>query len=532
MLALVVIAAILALASWEPEGSARPLRRAGGAAVLGGAAIALAAGLGTGPAQAGDAWWSWKDWDLGGTSAGSASLDLRQRYGVLDWPKTPRVAFTVSVTTPRPLRAVSLDGFDGEAFTLAQDSGTEAIPIEGGLIRPPAPPLAGSASGSEEVVQRVTMVGARTPIVLLSGRPESISGPFAGTADVVGDAIRVGTSLGPGDRYTVRTRVPQPSPTDLVNVRPLDASEAPEGATRLRPRLGGPPVDIPLWGSGAPEPDDAALGAYAPVRSLAREVAGDTAIQYAAVNRIEAHLRRLYVYDEAPPYPTSRPEDGGPSGDDIPPPLADFLLNSRRGFCQHFAGGMAVMLRSLGIPARVAVGYTGGRFDAAQDRYVVLDRDAHSWVEVWFPDQGWLPFDPTPGRSAPNPASVSSPDYSPTTFEVNLGGLVDEAVSPGTADDPASVTPTTPEPETAPAPAAASSTSDGGGGGWRWALLAPLALLLLAPAGRAGAARPRPPARRRARRGSSPPRASSRRRSARSAGRPRPPRPPASAPTP
>ncbi len=70
------------------------------------------------------------------------------------------------------------------------------------------------------------------------------------------------------------------------------------------------------------------------------------------------------------------------------PPLADFLFGSRRGYCQHFAGSMAVMLRSLGIPARVAVGYTGGRFDAKADAWVVTDRDAHSWVEVWLAGRG------------------------------------------------------------------------------------------------------------------------------------------------
>ena len=81
------------------------------------------------------------------------------------------------------------------------------------------------------------------------------------------------------------------------------------------------------------------------------------------------------------------------------------------------------MLRTVGIPARVAVGYTGGTFDSDSDRYRVLDRDAHSWVEVWFDGYGWLPFDPTPGRSAPNPASVSSPDYNPTPIDIDLGGL-------------------------------------------------------------------------------------------------------------
>jgi hypothetical protein len=57
---------------------------------------------------------------------------------------------------------------------------------------------------------------------------------------------------------------------------------------------------------------------------------------------------------------------------------------------------MAAMLRMLGIPARVAVGFTSGTFD--DGKWVVTDHEAHAWVEVWFPGEGWVPFDPTPGR--------------------------------------------------------------------------------------------------------------------------------------
>jgi hypothetical protein len=211
-------------------------------------------------------------------------------------------------------------------------------------------------------------------------------------------------------------------------------------------------------------------------------VVGDAATPYAAVNRIESHLRRRYIYNEQPPYPTSLPDGAGaPLGR---PPLADFLLVSREGFCQHFAGAMAVMLRSLGIPSRVAVGYGTGRFDTDRSAWVVLDRDAHSWVEVWFPGRGWLPFDPTPGRSAPNPASVSSPEYAPSQFEIDLGGLEDAAVDPP-EPEPGPVEEPAPKEAAAPAP-----SGDGGGPPWQWALLALLLPLAAIPTAR-GALRAR-----------------------------------------
>ncbi|WP_020674352.1 DUF3488 and transglutaminase-like domain-containing protein [Amycolatopsis nigrescens] len=74
--------------------------------------------------------------------------------------------------------------------------------------------------------------------------------------------------------------------------------------------------------------------------------------------------------------------------------LADFLLNGKRGFCEQFASSMGVMLRVLGIPSRVAVGFTNG-FPTADYR-TITSQDAHAWVEVYFGDRGWVSFDPTP----------------------------------------------------------------------------------------------------------------------------------------
>ncbi len=76
------------------------------------------------------------------------------------------------------------------------------------------------------------------------------------------------------------------------------------------------------------------------------------------------------------------------------------FLERRVGYCEQFAGSYAAMLRTIGIPTRVAVGYTPGTSDG-NGTYSVLGRNAHAWPEVWFDDIGWVPFEPTPGRGAP-----------------------------------------------------------------------------------------------------------------------------------
>jgi transglutaminase-like putative cysteine protease len=428
--------------------------------------------------KAGDAWWGWKDWEVGGgDEAAAADLDLSQSYGALDWPATPRVALTVSSESNLPLRAVVLEDFDGVAFQLAGpatgSTGERLARVENNAIElDPGP-----GSVGQEVSQRVKLVGASSRVLLLSGRPRRIEGPFSGTARLAAGAVQLEAPLEPGDGYTVRTTLPRPRPAELVEAGPFDPAAIPASSTRLRGGYGGDPVDVPAWGSGDPGPEDDALGPYAQVRDLARQVVGDAATPYAAVNRIESFLRRRYAYDEEPPFPTSLP-DGTASPADRPP-LVDFLMSSRRGFCQHFAGALAVMLRSVGIPSRVAVGYGTGRYDTERKAWVVLDRDAHSWVEVWFPGRGWLPFDPTPGRSAPNPASVSSPEYAPSPFDIDLGiegaAVEPPPQEPGPAEEAV-------EEQQEPPPAA--SPGQGGGPPWQWALLVLVVPLAAVPAAR------------------------------------------------
>jgi len=93
----------------------------------------------------------------------------------------------------------------------------------------------------------------------------------------------------------------------------------------------------------------------------------------------------------------------------MPDPLASFLFDVKAGHCEYFATAMTVVLRASGIPARMVTGFYGGRYVENGGYYVVRQGDAHAWVEVWFPEVGWLTFDPTP------------PDARPATLETAWG---------------------------------------------------------------------------------------------------------------
>ena len=92
-------------------------------------------------------------------------------------------------------------------------------------------------------------------------------------------------------------------------------------------------------------------------------------------------------------------------------PLSDFLFNVREGHCEYFASSMAIMLRTQGIATRVVNGFQTGEYNEAAGVYVVKQKDAHSWVEVYFPkENAWIPFDPTPfaGRTDAANAAASN----------------------------------------------------------------------------------------------------------------------------
>lgn len=134
------------------------------------------------------------------------------------------------------------------------------------------------------------------------------------------------------------------------------------------------------------------------ILALAREWAGDLlderrenparadALNLQLARRLAGQLRKRCTYsldlNEADPT-----RDG----------VDDFLFHMRKGHCEYFASALAVMCRLLDVPTRVAVGFTLSEYDAEAGRYVVRERDAHAWCEVFAPSAGWVLVDPTPG---------------------------------------------------------------------------------------------------------------------------------------
>ncbi len=128
------------------------------------------------------------------------------------------------------------------------------------------------------------------------------------------------------------------------------------------------------------------------VTDLAKQLTANAPTPYDKAIAIQEYLRQL-PYDPKIKLPTTGNYDA-----------VDYFLFIQKGYCDYFGTVMTIMLRSVGVPARLATGYLPGIYDYGQKRYQVYERDGHAWVEVYFPPYGWIDFEPTPGR-----ASISRP---------------------------------------------------------------------------------------------------------------------------
>ncbi|MBS1836780.1 MAG: transglutaminase domain-containing protein [Actinobacteria bacterium] len=120
------------------------------------------------------------------------------------------------------------------------------------------------------------------------------------------------------------------------------------------------------------------------VRNLAESIAGSSQSQFAKIRALEGWMGQHLTYSIDAPL--------APKGVDV---VDDFLFTSKVGWCEQIASSLVVMLREVGVPARLATGFAPGEADRSSGRFIVRERDAHAWTEVWFAGIGWVPFDPT-----------------------------------------------------------------------------------------------------------------------------------------
>lgn len=192
------------------------------------------------------------------------------------------------------------------------------------------------------------------------------------------------------------------------------------------------------------------------VAALAQSLTLTATTPYEKAKAIEGYLRTIPYNDniEAPP----------PNAD----PIEYFLFAIREGYCDYYATSMAMMLRSLGLPARTASGYAEGSFDEESGLYYVTERDAHTWVEMYYPGLGWVEFEPTAGESPlqrpsgdDTSATITRPPASPSDPTQGAG---DEANRPEEGGNP--FVPSDEESGDSLLP------------WWVWAILTPLLLVL------------------------------------------------------
>ncbi len=139
------------------------------------------------------------------------------------------------------------------------------------------------------------------------------------------------------------------------------------------------------------------------VRQLAIQLTATQPTPYDRAHAIEQYLRNTYPYTIDVPYP--------PTDQDL---VDYFLFDLRKGYCDYYASAMVVLARAAGLPARLAVGYATGTYNLSSERFIVTQEEAHSWVEIYFPGIGWVPFEPTAGRPGINRSAQSVQQPTPT----------------------------------------------------------------------------------------------------------------------
>ncbi|MFN0154216.1 MAG: transglutaminaseTgpA domain-containing protein [Gaiella sp.] len=351
------------------------------------AGAGTAAALGAAPSKAAV---DWRNWSMIDASRGKVGVQYvwDSNYDGVQFPKKPTTVLRVrSGTRALYWRASTLDLFTQDRWIesvvpLTIDRPTRAVP--GDVMR-----VAQAYERSGWIEQHVEIAALDDARLVAASEPVFLQAPSLPAVQyAVGGLLRSRDPLPRGTTYRVWSYAPTPGREALERSRPVYPTTS-EYYLRLdratAPFFGSPgraaQIDA-LFADDRYQP----LWPYKDMWELAEEITREAKSPYATAVAVEGWLRWSggFVYDEQPPLTTTAPA------------LVDFVTRTRAGYCQHYAGAMTVMLRMLGIPSRVAVGFTSGR--RRDGVWEIADRNAHAWVEAWFEGIGWVPFDPTPGR--------------------------------------------------------------------------------------------------------------------------------------
>jgi transglutaminase-like putative cysteine protease len=372
-----------------------------------------------------------------------ALLDTRNRTGEVTQVISPLVDirsslvnrsnslfFTVYSEQSHYWRLISLSVFDGRQWRPADQDLVEA----GGNLTAPHP--------QAEVVNYSVEIGRmRGKLVPSAYSPVSIEGSIGVGWAPGNETLVADDELERGNVFNFQSSILRPSADQL---RTATTSSAPDERS----------LELP---DGLP----------GEVRDLATEVTAGAATPYDQALLLQNWFQSEFQY--------SLQVQRGHSNDAI----SDFLEN-RIGYCEQFAGTFSAMARSLGLPARVVVGFTSGERQA-NGGFAVYGRQAHAWSEVWFDGFGWMPFEPTPGRGSPDAQdhtglAPAQQEGTVGTPGVNAGAPIDEN-PPTPTVRPGGGPPTTlnaAAPTTAPLRAA--SGGDGSSSPVVWIFLTAIAL--------------------------------------------------------
>ncbi len=265
-------------------------------------------------------------------------------------------------------RGVALDTFDNKRWSKSKKDFRESfVKLERGFFLIDYP-----QANAASTIQTIYLEPIDTPVLFALSRPLAIEGSLP--SELYKDSEGAITfQRGNSERLSYKVNSDRSLP-DAITLKSDNVNYAPEAKRYLQ----------------LPEKFDERIAV------LAGQITSKQTNRYDKAKAVENYLQTQFGY-------SLEMRAGGEE------PLADFLFNVREGHCEYFATAMAIMLRTQGIATRVVNGFQQGEYNETADVFVVKQKDAHSWVEVYFPrENAWVPFDPTPSAGRFDDSTATS----------------------------------------------------------------------------------------------------------------------------